>query len=391
MASGPRAEGNAAFGRGDYDAAAALYAEALAARPTSEERRAILSNRSAAHLGAGRFDAALADADGAVACDPSWPKAHARRGAALASLGRHAEAVHAFLDAEDRGAATSPERRASLIRSALLCCRGLRKPPAGSLARRRGQRYAPGDIAADADAGALDALARGCTARDVWVRYACLVQLPTLAACPEHKLRFLDGNDVAGSSAMRAVRALAEAPPEELDASFPPRRSLESAAPGAGLAAACARAIGAPSYEHAHPKCIVARFLAALVEHANACAGAPPSGGPIMAAVLWHPAHIVRCASRLAGDTSACAASQRHLGAALGALARYVCGCVGGGANGRPPAAERAVGEGMLEALEKLGRAAREQAREAEAAALGRMLWDLKRHPDLPENQVPQE
>jgi hypothetical protein len=66
------------------------YTEALSLAPASDApgRRALLANRSAAALAAGRLHNALADADAAAALAPGWPKAHWRRGRALAALGR---------------------------------------------------------------------------------------------------------------------------------------------------------------------------------------------------------------------------------------------------------------------------------------------------------------
>jgi G3E family GTPase len=56
----------------------------------------LFSNRAAALTKLGRFEAALADADAAVASRPDWPKAHFRRGAALFGARRFADAVAAY-------------------------------------------------------------------------------------------------------------------------------------------------------------------------------------------------------------------------------------------------------------------------------------------------------
>ena len=101
MAAAAREAGNAAFRQRDFAAAVARYSESLAA----ERSAAVLSNRSAAHAGLSAWDAALADADGAAALEPSWPKAQRRRGAALTGLGRDAEATEAYAAGE---AASAP-------------------------------------------------------------------------------------------------------------------------------------------------------------------------------------------------------------------------------------------------------------------------------------------
>lgn len=62
----------------------------------SEELAACLSNRSAALLAAGDYVAALADAQAAVELHRPWPKAHYRKGKALAALERYREAREAY-------------------------------------------------------------------------------------------------------------------------------------------------------------------------------------------------------------------------------------------------------------------------------------------------------
>lgn len=91
-----QAAGNAAFGAGDYEAAAASYSRAVElSDPFAEGTAALFSNRAACYTKLGRFAAALADADAAVAVRPGWAKAHFRRGAALFGLRRFAEAAAA--------------------------------------------------------------------------------------------------------------------------------------------------------------------------------------------------------------------------------------------------------------------------------------------------------
>lgn len=66
------------------------YSQALALAPASDraQRRALLSNRSRAHLAAGRARDALADAHAAAKAAPGWAKAHWRAGRALGALDR---------------------------------------------------------------------------------------------------------------------------------------------------------------------------------------------------------------------------------------------------------------------------------------------------------------
>mmetsp|Transcript_76277 Transcript_76277/g.168442 ORF Transcript_76277/g.168442 Transcript_76277/m.168442 type:complete len:134 (-) Transcript_76277:8-409(-) len=82
-----------AFRAQDFQAAVALYTQALVWAPTSET---LLSNRSAAYAAAGQFKAALEDAVKCEEVAPSWPKAVYRRGVALRGLKRFDMAISAF-------------------------------------------------------------------------------------------------------------------------------------------------------------------------------------------------------------------------------------------------------------------------------------------------------
>ena len=74
-----REKGNTAFKAGEFALAVEAYGEALALEDTPVLR----SNRSAALLAIGEHEAALVDAEAALALQPGWSKAHWRRGAAL--------------------------------------------------------------------------------------------------------------------------------------------------------------------------------------------------------------------------------------------------------------------------------------------------------------------
>lgn len=108
-------QGDALLHEGDAAGAVAKYSDALASlsgktaaqasqTPASPAPAAaapplellLLSNRSLAHLALGSASLALADAERAISLRPRWGKAHARRAAALAGLGRRVEAELAY-------------------------------------------------------------------------------------------------------------------------------------------------------------------------------------------------------------------------------------------------------------------------------------------------------
>ena len=123
-ASAHKDRGNALFRAGDYAGAESAYSAAIAADPTNAS--AFYANRAAAHLKLGAHDAALRDAEDALALDPGHARARHRRAAALAALGpsRAAEAAaeyarvaaahpgHAGVAAEAAAAAEAARRAA---------------------------------------------------------------------------------------------------------------------------------------------------------------------------------------------------------------------------------------------------------------------------------------
>lgn len=89
-----REQGNAAFKEGSWAQAVVFYTQSVAAAPSA----AALSNRAAAFLKLGEHEKALADAEAAVALEPSHVKALFRKGLALHALARYGEAAR-VLDA----------------------------------------------------------------------------------------------------------------------------------------------------------------------------------------------------------------------------------------------------------------------------------------------------
>lgn len=105
-----KGQGNAAMQRKDYDAAIALYTQALELAPLQP---IYLSNRAAAHSGAGRHQDAAADAEMAVAADPKFAKAWSRLGLARFALGDAKGSMEAYqkgIEAEGNGGSEAMKR-----------------------------------------------------------------------------------------------------------------------------------------------------------------------------------------------------------------------------------------------------------------------------------------
>ena len=92
----------------------------------------LFSNRAAALTRLGRFDAALVDAEAAVASRPDWAKAHFRRGAALFGARRFADAAAAY----DAGLALEPDNEA-LAQGRAMALATLRQAEAAAAPDRR--------------------------------------------------------------------------------------------------------------------------------------------------------------------------------------------------------------------------------------------------------------
>ncbi|CAE8630162.1 unnamed protein product, partial [Polarella glacialis] len=106
--------GNAAFAAGRFEEAYAHYSEAIRIDPASALLR---SNRAGALASMGRHTEALNDADMCVSLRPDWWKSFTRRGHAQFQLGRFAEAEASFTEAlrlnpQERSIAEALERAA---------------------------------------------------------------------------------------------------------------------------------------------------------------------------------------------------------------------------------------------------------------------------------------
>jgi tetratricopeptide (TPR) repeat protein len=112
-------EGNRFLETGKPTEACRKYTEAIEALPSPQQLIILLSNRSAAHLLAGNFEPALADAVEAVELDPSWPKAHFRKAAALHASKRAQEAFQACEEGlkhdPDHGTLTALRKELALL------------------------------------------------------------------------------------------------------------------------------------------------------------------------------------------------------------------------------------------------------------------------------------
>ncbi|OQV11929.1 Stress-induced-phosphoprotein 1 [Hypsibius exemplaris] len=86
-------KGNAALQADRLAEAIQAYTEAIQLDSANE---ILYSNRSAAFAKNGQYDLALEDAEKAVGVKPTWGKGYSRKGAALAYLKRHEEAVQAY-------------------------------------------------------------------------------------------------------------------------------------------------------------------------------------------------------------------------------------------------------------------------------------------------------
>lgn len=92
-AEGLKSQGNAAMAKKDYSAAVDFYTKALAIIPGNP---IFLSNRAAAHSASKDHESARADAEAAVAADPTYTKAWSRLGLARFALGDARGSMEAY-------------------------------------------------------------------------------------------------------------------------------------------------------------------------------------------------------------------------------------------------------------------------------------------------------
>eukprot|EP00753_Platysulcus_tardus_P017815 PLAT6552.1.p2 GENE.PLAT6552.1~~PLAT6552.1.p2 ORF type:complete len:605 (+),score=328.82 PLAT6552.1:124-1938(+) len=100
-------QGNAAFGKGDFEEAIRQYTQSI----ELEDSHATRSNRAAVYMETGAYEEALADAERCVEMAPDWPKGHFRKGNALKALLRMKEALDAF----NAGVEIAPENTDLLV------------------------------------------------------------------------------------------------------------------------------------------------------------------------------------------------------------------------------------------------------------------------------------
>ena len=93
LAQAAKAKGNAAFSAGQYDAAVTHFTEAIQHDPTDA---IFFSNRSGAYASLNQPQPALDDAERCLQLNPSFIKGYGRKGQALFSLGRYADAKAAY-------------------------------------------------------------------------------------------------------------------------------------------------------------------------------------------------------------------------------------------------------------------------------------------------------
>jgi tetratricopeptide (TPR) repeat protein len=92
-----KAEGNKAFGAGDFDAAVSAYSEAI---ELARDNHVLYSNRAAAYLSKREYSKALMDGEKCVEINSSFPKGYSRCAQSLRGLGKLEEAVDILKEGE---------------------------------------------------------------------------------------------------------------------------------------------------------------------------------------------------------------------------------------------------------------------------------------------------
>ncbi|GHP07923.1 hypothetical protein PPROV_000666500 [Pycnococcus provasolii] len=291
--------------------------------------------------------------------------AHASRAASLLSSGRYARAALAYAAA----ASADPEYADLAIKALCRTFRGIKNlQPEAS--RKAGKAPKPGELVTVADDEFVEVLANLLTTpnTNVNVRYAAMLTFAAACVSPSLKAIFLKPDNQ--EAMWRTVIApLARTPEQELDRTFPARGSLSPI-----LAKVHTSQLHAP-YEKCPPQAVVTLMLGNLVAHPTACETNP-------AIIALFCSDLLSAASELVGRVAGDATSAHHLGRFYTAVTRA---CEIGGYT-EIMAAERG---GVKTALEKLLRDADERDDAPAKKAFGELHRIIYRHPDHPDNQVP--
>lgn len=356
-----RTRGNEAWKRGDHLEAERWYTEALEGSHTAEERAKCLSNRATVRMARGAGEEAWMDAKKAVEETPMWSKAHVRLGETLRALHRHSEAAECFAKA----LALQPDDRARerALQSLALLARGVKCQTQRKV--MPGMQFRPGELVADAEPGAVGSLVKiFSTSKDRATKLASIIQLSVLAAAPDQKTEFFDG-------VCAVVPLITYAQVQDLDRDCCPRGGLPLA-----LAEMYNRNVGT-SYEASHPLTAAAFGFSRLVANKSAC-----SSDLNLGLMMLRSAGIMRALSKLVTDTQGFDEAQS-----------FLCECFRGVMDvvtkGGAQELSLALEFGVKESLEVLHRDAVQNDRASSATYLQRLLRQIIRHPDHPDNQVP--
>ncbi|GBF98648.1 hypothetical protein Rsub_11642 [Raphidocelis subcapitata] len=296
-------------------------------------RRALLANRSAAALAAGRAAAALSDADLAAAAAPLWPKAHWRRGRALAALGRWPEAAAAYARAHGLAAAAGDAAAARECAAAL----------SGAVGRLTRQQVADATLELALGAGGVAGGAEA--ARPGGCLTASAAEGPG-----EHHVQLLTAAGVDGSVAPAAA-PLAQPPAEPpAGGAASPLALVPAAAPAGAEAAAAAAAAAPPEVACAAAACANGGTLEVVEDSEGRRVGGESA---------WLRREVAREAAFLEVREEGRAESQSR-------LARWLLR-----PNGAPPPGEAALLRARLAARLRSWGAARREAEAAVAALSG--------------------
>lgn len=356
-----RLRGNESWKRGDHLEAERWYTEALERCDASDERSKCLSNRAAVRLARGAYKEAMMDAQKAVQESPSWSKAYVRLGETLRALHNNSEAAECFAKAlelhpDDRARKRALESLALLARG--IKCKSERKVLPG-------MQFRPGELVADAEPGALGSLVKiFSTSKDPAVKLASVIQLSVLAAAPDQKKEFF-GDRCA------AVPLITYGQIEDLNRDCCPRGRLPPE-----VADMYERNVGT-SYESSHPLTVAAFGFSRLLANQSAC---PPDFD--VSLVMLRSASVMRVLSKLVTDTQGFDDAQNYLCQCYRSLMDTV-------AKGGARELSLALDFGVKESLEVLHRDAVQNDRASSATYLQRLIRQIVRHPDHPDNQVP--